>query len=131
MQSNYQPLFSEAYLWSVWQRDFQGYVDNHDKDLLKTLTNWSEKESLFIYAQWKQKIRGINVTEKYNAKSLVTDLLDLVKTENSAVKDQVTALDKEIDALEKKISVKEKEMNEVVYKLYKLTDEEILLVERG
>ena len=131
MQSNYQPLFSEAYLWSVWQRDFQGYVDNHDKDLLKTLANWSEKEPLFIYAQWKQKTRGINVTEKYNAKSLVTDLLDLVKTENSAVKDQVTTLDKEIDALDKTISVKEKEMNAVVYRLYKLTDEEILLVERG
>ncbi|HNI95794.1 MAG TPA: hypothetical protein PL169_06985, partial [Leptospiraceae bacterium] len=103
----------------------------YDKDVLKMLTDWSKKESLFICAQWKQKIRGINVTEKYKAKSLVTDLLDLVKTENSAVKDQVTALDKEIDALDKTISVKEKEMNEVVYKLYKLTDEEILLVERG
>ncbi len=40
-------------------------------------------------------------------------------------------LDKEIDALDKTISVKEKEMNEFVYQLYKLTDEEILLVERG
>ncbi len=87
-----------------------------------------EKESYFIYSQWKQKIRKINVTEKYNAKSLVTDLLDLVKTENSAVKDQVTALDKEIDGLDKTISVKEKEINGVVYKLYGLTDEEIKLV---
>lgn len=87
-----------------------------------------EKESSFIYSQWKQKIRQINVTEKYNAKSLVTDLLDLVKTENSAVKDQVTALDKEIDTLDKTISVKEKEMNAVVYGLYQLTGEEIQLV---
>jgi hypothetical protein len=88
-----------------------------------------EKESEFIFSQWKQKIRGINVTEKYNAKSLVTDLLDLVKTDNPAVKEQVVAIDKDIDMLDKTIAVKEKEINELVYKLYKLTDDERKIVE--
>ena len=70
MDNNYQPLFSEAYLWSIWQRDFQSYVDTYDKDVLKTLSNWSEKEfqketaaegsfvSVFFKKLWNYKASG-------------------------------------------------------------------------
>ncbi len=74
MDNNYQPLFSEAYLWSIWQRDFLSYVDTYDKEVLKTLSNWSEKEfqketaaegsfvSVFFKKLWNYKASGESVS---------------------------------------------------------------------
>lgn len=90
-----------------------------------------EKEAEFIYAEWNKFARETNVTEHFDAKKLINGLLNLRKTSNTAIKDQVVKLDREIIHLEKSILEKEKEMNELTYRLYDLSKEEIKLVENG
>ena len=57
-------------------------------------------------------------------------LLKLRKTNNQAIKEQVVQIDAEIQALDKQITHAEADTNRLTYRLYKLTDEEIRLVER-
>jgi hypothetical protein len=85
----------------------------------------------FIAAQWWHFARQTNVTEKFDSKCLVSGLLKLRKTDNAAIKAQVVKLDAEIQALDAEIAAAEANMNVLTYRLYKLTDEEIELVERG
>ncbi|MCB1189396.1 MAG: N-6 DNA methylase [Leptospiraceae bacterium] len=90
-----------------------------------------EKEAEFICAEWNKFARETNVTEHFDVKKLLNGLLNLRKTTNLAIKDQVVKLDKEIIHLEKTILEKENEMNELTYRLYRLSKEEIKLVENG
>lgn len=88
-----------------------------------------ESDAAFIAAQWRQKARHINITEKFSAQRLVNNLRKLRKTENPAIKEQVVKIDAEVQALDETIAVAEADMNRLTYRLYKLTDEEIELVE--
>ena len=90
----------------------------------------SEDEALFIAAQWRQKIRQTNITEKFTAKKLINLLLKLRNTDNPAINEQVVRLDADIRTLEEQITQAEADMNRLTYFLYKLTDEEIRLVKR-
>jgi len=96
-----------------------------------TLIEWYllEGEASFIAAQWRQKARRTNVTEKFNAKTLVNLLLKLRKTDNLGIKEQVVQIDTDILTIDKQIAQAEVDMNSLSYRLYKLTDEEIRLVE--
>lgn len=91
----------------------------------------SQADAPFIAAQWGQVARTTNITEKFKAKSLVKALLALRQTDNPAIREQVVRLDAEIQDLDMQIAEAEAEMNNLVYQLYKLTDEEIRLVEEG
>lgn len=88
-------------------------------------------EAAFTAAQWRQKARRTNVTEKFDAKRLVALLLKLRKTNNAALRRQVVELDEEIMTLDETIEDAEREMNRLTYRLYGLTEEEIRLVEGG
>jgi len=88
-----------------------------------------EIEVGFIAAQWRQKARKTNVTEKFDAKRLINLLMKLRKTDNDAIRKQVVTIDADIQALDTEIEVAESDMNSLTYRLYKLTDEEIQLVE--
>jgi len=90
-----------------------------------------DDEADFIAAQWRQKARQTNVTEKFDAKRLLNLLLKLRKTDNPAIKEQVVKIDSEIQALDGQINKAETDMNRLIYELYELTDEEIRLVESG
>ena len=90
----------------------------------------SDDEAAFIAAQWRQKARRTNVTEKFNSKNLVNLFLKLRKTDNPAIKEQVAQIDAEIQTIDKQIEQAEADMNGLCYRLYKLTDEEIRLVEQ-
>lgn len=90
-----------------------------------------ESEASFTAAQWRQIARTTNITAKFKAKTLVKALLTLRRTENTALREQVVRLDGEIRSLDSQISEAEAEMNGLVYRLYKLTDEEVKLVEAG
>ena len=90
-----------------------------------------EEEAPFIAAQWRQKARRINVTEKFTARKLANALLKLRKTENPAIRDQVVKIDAEIRELDRKIDEAETDMNRLTYRLYDLAEEEIRLVEAG
>ncbi len=91
----------------------------------------SDNEVDFIAAQWRQKARQTNVSEKFDAKRLLNLLLKLRKTENPAIKEQVVKIDSDIQTLDEQIDRAETGMNRLTYELYKLTDEEIRLVESG
>jgi hypothetical protein len=90
-----------------------------------------QAEAPFIAAQWRQIARTTNITEMFKAKTLVKALLSLRHTANPALRNQATQFDKEIQDLDSRIAEAEAEMNKLVYKLYKLTDDEIRLVEEG
>lgn len=88
-----------------------------------------EHEAAFIAAQWRHKVRQINVTEKFDGSRLVRQLLDLRKTENDTLRKQVIDLDARLQALDLEIAEAEDAMNRLIYRLYRLTEEEIRLVE--
>lgn len=90
-----------------------------------------DDEAAFIAAQWRQKTRQTNVTEKFDAKRLTGLLLKLRKTGNPEIMKQVVRIDADIRTIDVEISRTEADMNALTYRLYKLTEEEIRLVEEG
>ena len=112
-------------------------VENSDDELrlkigdVMVLELFDEPDTPFIAAQWRLVTRDLNITEKFKAKKLVSKLLALPKTDHLALKERIITLDAEITELDKQIAAAEKEMNEMVYGLYGLTDEEIAVVESG
>jgi len=89
----------------------------------------SEEEVDFVSAQWRQKLRRTNVTEKFDAKRLIKLLLNLRKTQNKVIEKQVVSIDREIQELDIVLENVENDMNKLTYKLYDLTEEEIEIVE--
>jgi hypothetical protein len=87
-----------------------------------------EEDADFLAAQWRHVARSTNVTEKFTAKKLVGALEKARQTVNAALKNQVIRLDQEISRLDDEIEAAEASMNELVYKLYDLTAEEIKMV---
>jgi len=69
--------------------------------------------------------------EKFDGKRLMNLLLKLRKTGNPAIPGQVVRIDADVQTLETEIAAAEAQMNALAYRLYKLTDEEIRLVEQG
>ncbi|MBE0417975.1 MAG: hypothetical protein IBX63_09450 [Coriobacteriia bacterium] len=88
-----------------------------------------EVDAAFLAAQWRQVARTTNVTDKYEAKTLMKSLLALRTTENRSLREQVVKLDDDIRALDAEIDAAEREMNGVIYRLYDLSESEIKLVE--
>ena len=80
-----------------------------------------EEEAAFIAAQWRQKARRTNVTQKFDANRLISLLLKLRKTSNPAIMKQVVGIDADIEALDSEITHAEDDMNQLTYRLYKLT----------
>ena len=83
----------------------------------------------FLVAQWRHIARTTSVTEKFTGKKLFGALEKVRKTDNAALKSQVVRLDQEIRSLDQEIETAEAAMNDLVYKLYELTAEEIVMVE--
>jgi len=112
-------------------------VENSDDELqlkigdVVVLELFDELDTPFIAAQWRLATRNLNITEKFTAKKLAAKLLALRKTDHSALKERIITLDAEITELDKQIAAAEREMNDMVYGLYGLTDEEIAVVESG
>lgn len=88
-------------------------------------------EAGFVAAQWSHALDGVNVTEAFDGKRLLEKLLALRRTDNPAIVEQVVELDRELRELDAEIERAEGEMNQLLYSLYGLSDDEIRLVERG
>jgi seryl-tRNA synthetase len=71
------------------------------------------------------------VTQKFDATRLTSLLLKLRKTSNPAIIKQVVGIDADIETLDSEIAQAENDMNQLTYRLYKLTEEEIRLIEGG
>lgn len=90
---------------------------------------FDKPETPYVAAQWRHILRNVTVTESFNAKKLVRLLLHLRKSDQQELKDHLVKLDEEIAQTEAAITKTEAEMNALVYRLYKLTEEEIKIVE--
>jgi hypothetical protein len=88
-------------------------------------------EEAFVFAQWDVIARTFVVTENTKAKKLVDALRKLVPAENAGVVEQVLDLHRQLVDLDTALAVSEAEVNQLLYAAYKLTPDEIALVEKG
>lgn len=91
---------------------------------------FDQSNSELITAQWRNSLRTVRVTEAFDGAKLVRLLLDLRATPDPALAASLVALDREVDRIAAEIDELEHELNTLTYKLYRLTPEEIALVER-
>jgi tRNA G10 N-methylase Trm11 len=91
----------------------------------------SREEGEFILAQWKVRAATLTVTERTNGKMLAKLLRRLAVADNSAVVQQVIALEAELSSLDSDIARQEGEMNDLVYRLYELTEADKRLVQKN
>jgi hypothetical protein len=89
-----------------------------------------DAEGEFIAAQWRQIARVHRVTESFDGAKLVKKLLNLRTTDNAALRSQLLHLDQEILQLDGQIATAESEINEIIYRLYKLTSAERTVIAR-
>lgn len=108
----------------------------HNNDDILFLINGLEGLHLFdkperewIAAQWRHTLRDQNVTESYDAKRLLKQLLTLRQTTEEPLKQRILALDQEIIDLDQTIAQKESTLSQLTYYLYGLTPAEITMVE--
>ena len=86
-------------------------------------------EALFLAALWRQILRNTNVTKKFDGKKLAKKLLNFRSTEDANFRQAILDIDTNIETLDAEISAAESKINKLIYKLYKLTRNEIKLVE--
>ncbi|MFU8894445.1 MAG: Eco57I restriction-modification methylase domain-containing protein [Luteolibacter sp.] len=97
----------------------------------QALRLYDRPDTPFIAAQWRHTLRDLNVTEAFDGKKLIRQLLTLRTTTEEPLKARILALDEEITTLDATIASKEAELNAIIYGLYQLTPEEITMVEGG
>jgi len=112
-------------------------VENTDDELALRINDrqilrlYDRPDTPFIAAQWRHTLRDANVTEAYDGKRLLKNLLTLRTTSDTPLRDRILALDAEITALDATIATRETALNAIIYRLYNLTSEEIATVEEG
>jgi hypothetical protein len=92
---------------------------------------FDEPETPFIAAQWRQALRDVQVTEGFKAKKLAELLLKLRKSDHAELKNRLVETDGEIERTEASIAQAETSMNNIMYRLYGLSEEERRMVEAG
>jgi methylase of polypeptide subunit release factors len=97
----------------------------------EALRLYDKPDTPFLAAQWRHALRAINVTEAFNATRLLKLLLTLRSTTEDPLRDRILSLDHEITTLDATLATKEAELNAIIYGLYRLTPEEIAMVEGG
>lgn len=91
----------------------------------------SDSEGAFVAAQWKVIASTFVVTERTDGEALCNALRKLIVTDNAALQDQIVALEKQLSEIEKQIAEKEQAINTLLYRLYDLSEAEIVLIEAG
>jgi hypothetical protein len=110
-------------------------VTNTDDELIlhisgrEALRLYDKPDTPFIAAQWRHALRDLNVTEAFDAKRLVKQLLAIRTTKEQPLSERILMLDQEITKLEQTIAQKESALNTIIYSLYALSSEEIVIVE--
>jgi hypothetical protein len=89
----------------------------------------TENEAPIILAQWRNIARDSFVSDSLDAGAVISKLLDLKTTENAAIIQQIKGLNDELDSVENEIRNSEREMDDLVYALFQLSDEERRLIE--
>ena len=86
-------------------------------------------EGAFVLAQWKVLAQTFSITDKTEGKKLCNALRKLAVTENAALVKQIIELEGELTALEAKIAKEEHDVNQLIFDLYGLSEQEISLIE--
>lgn len=89
----------------------------------------NDNEGQHILSYWQYLARTISVTEKFKAKTLVGKLIATPMTDNMDLAAQIADLTHRIGALDAEIDESEQELNQIIYGLYGLSDDEIAMVE--
>jgi hypothetical protein len=114
-------------------QDFLAKSTTSDADA--DCVDWSESfpsSALKLNAcLWSQILRHVNVTASFDAKKLVGLLLNLRSTEDAGLRKTLLKTNKEIQTLDANIAKAESEINELIYQLYGLNEQERKLVESG
>ena len=90
-----------------------------------------ESEGQQALLSWRHLARTLNLTEGLTPKAFAKKLRAIYQSDNSSLISQWEKLDEEFFSLGQEISQKETEINRLAYDLYKLTEDEISMVERG
>jgi hypothetical protein len=90
-----------------------------------------DTEGPWIAAYWNYLGRTKGITASVTAEKFLLSLLDIPETESAAIRNQVIDLEESLQGVDKEIALKEKDINKIIYNLYGLTEEEILMVKRG
>jgi hypothetical protein len=88
-----------------------------------------ESEAPLILAQWRQRARGTFVSDSVTAGKVIDWLLDLKTTNNAALVKQIEKLNELLESTEDQIRGAERELDDLVYKLCRLSEAERLMVE--
>jgi uncharacterized coiled-coil protein SlyX len=86
-------------------------------------------EAELIAVLWSQILRSTNVTAKFTSEALVKKLLKFRSTEDEGLRNTIIKINGDITELDAEIADTEDKLNQLTYKLYDLTPEEIALVE--
>lgn len=89
----------------------------------------NDADGRHILTYWQHLARTLSITEKFKAKTLADKLRTTPMTGNADLSAQIADLSNDVDTLNQHITVRETELNEVVYKLFKLTPVERQMVE--
>ncbi len=98
-------------------------------DGIEALRLYDKPDTPFVAAQWRHALRDANVTEAFDGRRLMRQLLDIRVAADAGLRDRIVALDAEIAALDADLASREAALNAILYRLYALTPEEIALVE--
>lgn len=97
----------------------------------QALRLYDRPDTPFLAAQWRHALRGLNVTQSFDAKKLVRLFLNLRAATEEPLKARILTLDQEITTIDQTIQAREATLNAHTYRLYHLTPEEIAMVEGG
>lgn len=112
-------------------------ITNTDDEIVLSISGrealhlFDKPQTEWIAAQWRHSLRDQNVTEAFDSKKLLKQLLTQRTTNEEPLRQRVLQLDQQITALDALIAQKESAINQITYQLYGLTAEEIAMVEGG
>ena len=110
-------------------------ITNTDDEIVLSISGrealhlYDKPQTEWIAAQWRHALRDQNVTEAFDSKKLLKQLLTQRTTNEEPLRQRVLQLDQQITHLDQTIAQKESTLNTIIYDLYGLTIEEIAMVE--
>jgi hypothetical protein len=88
----------------------------------------SNEQGTFIASQWQYLSRNTNITENTTGKAIADKLCTIHTTPNAVVINQILELSRDLLKVEDAINAAERGLNDQMFDLYELTDEEKELV---
>lgn len=136
-KSKYQELLDAALapLDSLLKPGAKIAVEHTDDELrlringMVAIELFDKPDTPLVAAQWRHALRSIRVTEAFDGKKLVRLLLDLRASPDENLTRSLLGIESDIARLDREIDAAETALNQLTYELYRLTAEEIALVE--